>query len=148
MPVGHWGDHKGRHAPYGQVWKEEDYFGYGEFGGKDFYELLAEINGLESDRGVGIDLFFEEEKSDKNIVWPVLTQRPEWKGDFKTRVRDCPYQGYFYDGCEGCFGTGQMIIFPYGKDEEVSVPCYSCNGIPDLAEMTEILEGLDKETRW
>ena len=28
----------------GHVWKEECYKGYGIFGGKDFYELLAEIN--------------------------------------------------------------------------------------------------------
>lgn len=29
----------------GNKWKEERYEGYGVFGGKDFYELLAEMNG-------------------------------------------------------------------------------------------------------
>ena len=35
----------------GNVWKETNYEGYGEFGGKDFYELLAEMSGQESCRG-------------------------------------------------------------------------------------------------
>ena len=30
----------------GQVFTEKDYDGYGEFGGKDIYELIAEMNGL------------------------------------------------------------------------------------------------------
>ena len=29
----------------GRAYTEENYEGYGEFGGKDFYELLAELNG-------------------------------------------------------------------------------------------------------
>lgn len=28
----------------GNVWEEKNYEGYGEFGGKDFYQLLAEMN--------------------------------------------------------------------------------------------------------
>lgn len=42
----------------GHTWKEECYKGYGVFGGKDFYELLAEMNGKGSDRIAGIDLAF------------------------------------------------------------------------------------------
>lgn len=34
------------------------YEGYGEFGGKDFYEYLAELNNLESSRDAGLDLTF------------------------------------------------------------------------------------------
>jgi len=30
----------------GNVWTENNYDGYGVFGGKDFYELLAEMNGV------------------------------------------------------------------------------------------------------
>ena len=30
----------------GNLWKEDNYEGYGVFGGKDFYELMAEMNGL------------------------------------------------------------------------------------------------------
>ena len=42
----------------GNVWVESDYEGYGRFGGKDYYELLAEMNGLGSDRETGIWLQF------------------------------------------------------------------------------------------
>ena len=45
-------------APDGRVFTEEDYQGYGEFGGKDFYELLAELNGKGSDRNEGINICF------------------------------------------------------------------------------------------
>lgn len=40
----------------GNVWEENDYQGYGVFGGKDFFELLAEMNGRK-DRLQGILLF-------------------------------------------------------------------------------------------
>ena len=46
----------------GNRWIEEDYDGYGEFGGKDFYELLAEMNGR-STREEGFNLFFLRNKS-------------------------------------------------------------------------------------
>ena len=53
----------------GNVWTEDNYDGYGRFGGKDYYELLAEMNGFTSDktgdeytdeaRGDGITLAFD-----------------------------------------------------------------------------------------
>lgn len=42
----------------GNRWHENNYEGYGEFGGKDYYELLAEMNGYESDRNKGIQLWY------------------------------------------------------------------------------------------
>jgi len=50
-------------TPDGRVFHETEYDGYGEFGGKDFYELLAELNGKESDRIVGIDVAFNDNSS-------------------------------------------------------------------------------------
>lgn len=41
----------------GGAYTEENYEGYGEFGGKDFYELLAELNGKKT-RDEGIELAF------------------------------------------------------------------------------------------
>lgn len=32
----------------GQIYTEDSYGGYGEFGGKDIYELIADMNGLDS----------------------------------------------------------------------------------------------------
>ena len=47
----------------GQVFTEECYDGYGEFGGKDIYELIAEMNGLKREdgemRSQAISLLFE-----------------------------------------------------------------------------------------
>jgi hypothetical protein len=42
----------------GNEWIESDYQGYGIFGGKDYYELLSEMNGYGSDREKGIELEF------------------------------------------------------------------------------------------
>lgn len=42
----------------GQVFTEDDYEGYGEFGGKDIYELIAEINGLKS-REAAVELVYK-----------------------------------------------------------------------------------------
>lgn len=49
----------------GQVFTEEEYEGYGVFGGKDIYELIAEMNGLcfdgdtDQKRGAAIDLLYK-----------------------------------------------------------------------------------------
>ena len=60
----------------GNKWREDDYEGYGEFGGKDFYELLAEMNGLE-DRVKGVNLAF----SGDPYLSPNLVSNPnrKWK---------------------------------------------------------------------
>ena len=83
-------DNKGNH------WVEEDYDGYGMFGGKDIYELIAEMNG-QTTREEGIDLFFSrlEGKTDK-ILTPNLLRHEdaEWKDVI---LEDCNYQGYFYE---------------------------------------------------
>ena len=76
----------------GNVWKEEAYEGYGEFGGKDFYELLAEMNGIQNaDRGEGIDLYFSGEP----FISPNLVEDPETPWVDKS-PENCEFQGYFY----------------------------------------------------
>jgi len=50
-------------SPDGRVWHEPNYEGYGKFGGKDYFELLAELNGLASDRQLGIDLLYSNENN-------------------------------------------------------------------------------------
>ena len=40
----------------GNAWFEDMYEGYGEFGGKDYYELVDEMNGGSGDRDRGIKL--------------------------------------------------------------------------------------------
>ncbi len=66
----------------GNKWKEDCYEGYGVFGGKDFYELLAEMNGGESDRTLGICLAFGEYDGglhypygdNPELKWPSITE--------------------------------------------------------------------------
>ena len=71
------------------AWIENNYAGHGEFGGKDYYELLAEMNGLESNRDAGITLSF----SDKAHITPNLNEKLiDWKNE---RPKICPKQGYF-----------------------------------------------------
>ena len=80
------------HDHLGNVWKEDNYDGYGEFGGKDYYELLAEMNGLEG-RSAGIDLAYAEPA--RPCLFPNLTRHRKWK--YKNQSPDiCESQGYFY----------------------------------------------------
>lgn len=75
-------------------WVEEDYEGYGVFGGKDYYELLAEMNGLTT-RDEGIDLQYS---SGIPFITPNLIEQSsastwEWVDECP---EDCDDQGYFY----------------------------------------------------
>jgi len=83
----------------GNVWKEDDYDGYGVFGGKDFYQLLAEMNEVEgltgdvnNDRQLGIDLAFSKEAH----ISPTLNEHhhSDWVNEHN---QHCPDQGFFYD---------------------------------------------------
>jgi hypothetical protein len=80
-------------APDGRVWTEYDYEGYGVFGGKDYYELLAELNGIGSDRVDGISLSFSEEPG---IIVPRLVRNPKLKYEDVPDPTSCEFQGYFY----------------------------------------------------
>lgn len=66
----------------GKSYKEVCYEGYGVFGGKDYYELLAEMNGYESDRQIGIDLAFADGYDNgynPNVLHPSLTElKPQY----------------------------------------------------------------------
>ena len=75
----------------GGCWHEKEYEGYGEFGGKDFFELLAEMNGL-STREDGITIVFSGRPYlspnlyEGEIDWVWVDEAPE----------SCEHQGYFY----------------------------------------------------
>jgi hypothetical protein len=84
----------------GTTYIEDKYQGYGEFDGKDFHVLLAEMNkdiinnvdGKEL-RDKGIELYFGDYK---NVKFPLLTENKpkEYKN---IKPKDCKYQGYFYN---------------------------------------------------
>lgn len=82
----------------GNKWTEKEYEGYGEFGGKDYYELLSEMNGGGTDRYKGIDMAFDGHPNgdNPNIKHPNLSENPNWV--WKNRIPEsCPDQGYFYE---------------------------------------------------
>lgn len=81
------------HDNKGNRWEETEYEGYGVFGGKDFYELLAEMNGIEGSadqkRSEGISLAF----SDRPHISPNLTRSANWKWVNRSPESD-PNQGW------------------------------------------------------
>lgn len=94
----------------GNSWEESNYEGYGEFGGKDYYELLAEMNGVVKDKALmhytelmrseGIRLAFKDEGSGekaKGIKYPNLVESPQgWEYE-ELSPKTCEYQGFFYN---------------------------------------------------
>lgn len=90
----------------GRVFTETNYDGYGEFGGKDFYELVSEINGLPSDRNKGIDLVFKDNPTGEyngNFKYPKLVEElpnniKNWEHFWNSVPYpiSCEAQGYFY----------------------------------------------------
>lgn len=80
----------------GNSWTESEYEGYGEFGGKDYFELLAEMNGLTT-REEGIDLAYNDDTSEVLFLTLNEAAEIEWNG---VEPDSCPEQGFFYDDGE------------------------------------------------
>jgi hypothetical protein len=94
----------------GNKWFEQSYEGYGIFGGKDYYELLAEMNGFTSDktgdeytdeaRGFGITIAFGGNGSGvgtPGVYYPNLVEQAKgWRYEMGG-PDSCDFQGYFYD---------------------------------------------------
>ena len=80
----------------GNKWLEKRYEGYGDFGGKDYYELLAQMNGMANpDRSEGINLAFSGKKG---ILYPALVVNPnfDWKNhDFTQEAENDPNQSWY-----------------------------------------------------
>ena len=90
-------------APDGRAFTEEDYGGFGVFGGKDFYDLLAELNGLGTDRSAGIDLCFKNNTSGDDtigVIYPKLVENlaEDVVGQYSNlpNPTSCEDQGFFY----------------------------------------------------
>jgi len=71
---------------------EEPYEGYGVFGGKDFYEYLAELNDLPSNRNQGIDLFFSSESIEGPRLFTNKGSIKDW--DIYDIPKEDPDQGF------------------------------------------------------
>lgn len=72
----------------GNQYREDNYEGYGVFGGKDYYVLLDEMNGGTGDRIAGIERVY---RSSDSYIAPSLSEC----GDYfdGEPPEDCPSQG-------------------------------------------------------
>jgi len=91
-------------TPDGRAFTEKDYDGYGEFGGKDFYELLGELNGLGPDRSAAIDLCFRNNTGGDDTPGVIYPKFVEDLADDVARQYEslpnpesCEDQGFFYN---------------------------------------------------
>ena len=86
----------------GNKWEEKKYDGYGEFGGMDYYELLAQMNGIENaDRGDGIDIKFGKKKVKGKVLFPALVENPKRfnfkKHDFTVEPEEDENQSWYQE---------------------------------------------------
>jgi hypothetical protein len=80
------------HDNKGNVYAEDNYEGYGDFGGVDFYELMASMNGMK-DRNEAVNAWCANQRG---LLYPNLTEFPDW--EWRNELpENCEFQGYFYE---------------------------------------------------
>jgi hypothetical protein len=123
----------------GKYYYENDYDGYGEFGGKDYYDLVAEMNGYTADdaekfggtfgelRGIGIKLAFGElePKNGGPVLFPALVTKPDkfnYKShNFAVEAETDPNQSWYEpeeDEEDNSFDLDDNEEYGYNEDEE------------------------------
>ena len=111
----------------GNSWYENRYEGYGVFGGMDYYELLAKMNGYSEEdlgkgqemRGLGIDLAFKKLKTKdrgRKVLFPALVANGKynWKRhDFTQEAESDPNQSWYqepeYDDYEDDYYESEQV---------------------------------------
>ena len=94
----------------GNKWKETRYDGYGNFGGMDFYDLVATMNGYDADREKGIDLAFGKLKTKdkkRKTLFPALVEDPRynWKRhNFTEQPENDPNQSWYQEEEDDRYG--------------------------------------------
>lgn len=142
----------------GNEWNEKNYEGYGEFGGKDYYELLAEMNGYTQEdvemlkkagklqgfhelRQIGIDIAFGkmEPATGEKVVYPALieTERGYWNWrshDFTEKPEDDPNQSWYQqEDDEDAYGYDE-----FGDDDDYYNENVSLNESIDIDRWKKI----------
>jgi hypothetical protein len=82
---------------------EDSYEGYGVFGGKDYYELVYELNkdkyvgnDSQESRSKGIDMCFDKNLEGK-LVLPRFAESEAYEWADLQDSENCEHQGFFYD---------------------------------------------------
>jgi hypothetical protein len=105
----------------GKYWFERDYEGYGVFGGKDYYELLDQMNGGSGDRSKGIDLAFDKSKEGETL-FPALVVSPSnfnYKThDFTKEAEHDPNQSWYEPEEDDFYDQNDEEVYGYDDDEE------------------------------
>lgn len=105
------------HCPDGRSYKESNYDGYGEFGGKDYFIALSEcsypnpaLTQLEH-RKRGIVLSYDVPEAEKRTLkFPVFTETPTYNGSFgiENECEMCENQGMGYEDDDPTRVVNQM----------------------------------------
>lgn len=85
--------------------REDNYDGYGVFGGRDVYALMAGWHGYrlsgqdtQEERCKGIDLDNPNRQDDQRPRYPIkLVEDPTLRYEDVEESKSCPDQGFFYD---------------------------------------------------
>ena len=133
----------------GNSWYEKRYEGYGVFGGMDYYELLAKMNGYSEEdlkkgqemRNLGIDLAFKKLKTKdkgKKVLFPALVAdgRYNWKRhDFTQEAESDPNQSWYqepeYDDYEDDY---------YESEQVTEARDWGTFGTPEAKTVTKTLD--------
>lgn len=121
----------------GNKFVESEYAGYGEFANKDYYDLLAEMNGYTQEdatalgkelRIIGIDIAFKDfptKNEDGIVLYPALVSDQNFdytSHDFSKEPESDPDQGWEVesdeDRCTMCGGDNTHMGHCYDCDEE------------------------------
>jgi hypothetical protein len=106
----------------GRYYYEKNYDGYGDFGGKDYYELLAQMNGYaRGDRMDGIDMAFGKMKTPNGgpVLFPALVTKPNEfdyrTHDFTKEAETDPNQSWYASEEEDFIDQNDEEV--YGSDD-------------------------------
>jgi hypothetical protein len=108
------------HDDKGNKWLEKRYEGYGVFGGKDYYELLDQMNGGSGDRSEGIRLAFDDAAVNAGKVkFPALTVSATLSSyhDFTEEAKNDPNQSWYQEPEEDDYNGDDYGDYNDDEDE-------------------------------
>ncbi len=139
----------------GNKWKETRYDGYGNFGGMDYYDLVATMNGYDADRQKGIDLAFGKLKTKdkkRKTLFPALVTDPRynWKRhDFTEEADSDPNQSWYQEEEYDDYyeSVDEKRSSPYGEimlDLDAAMKKAIKKGVTSLSYAKDYVQSLER----